>query len=183
MILCRRSPAALVLLLLLGCGGESSAPGPAPAPPSAPEPASSSAASVPEPAAAAVTDPFGYYFLDDAAALPDWARGIDHLHLSTFDMKGNEMVTVPLYGFIRMKEDAGGADYKLVEPRIEGLHLTFTTQEIGGVSFAFEGDFQQPGEMPVVVPQGVALKGTLRRLEKGAPAGELNASFLYSAGD
>jgi hypothetical protein len=130
-----------------------------------------------------VTDPFGYYFLDEAAALPDWARGIDHLHLSTFDMQGDKMVTVPLYGFIRMKEDAGGADFKLVGPRIEGLHLTFTTQEIGGVSFAFEGDFQQPGEMPVVVPQGVALKGTLRRLEKGAPVGELNASFLYSAGD
>jgi hypothetical protein len=180
MILCRRSPAVLVLLLLLGCGGETSAPGPAPAPPSAPGPAPASA---PAPAAAAVTDPFGYYFLDEAAALPDWARGIDHLHLSTFDMKGDEMVTVPLYGFIRMKEDAGGADYKLVNPRIEGLHLTCTTQEIGGVSFAFEGDFQQPGAMPVVVPQGVALKGTLRRLEKGAPAGELNASFSYSAGD
>jgi hypothetical protein len=172
MILCRRSSAAFVLLLLLGCGGESSAPGPAPTPSSAPAPA---------PAAAAVTDPFGYYFLD--GELPDWARGIDHLHLSTFDMKGDEMVTVPLYGFIRMKEDAGGADFKLVEPRIEGLHLTFTTQEIGGVSFAFEGDFQQPGEMPVVVPQGVAIKGTLRRLEKGSPAGELNASFTYSAGD
>jgi hypothetical protein len=178
MILCRRCSAALILLLLLGCGGDASAPGPAEAPPAAPTPASA-----PEPAAAAVTDPFGYYFLDEAAALPDWARGIDHLHLSTFDMKGDEMITVPLYGFIRMKEDAGGVDYKLVNPRIEGLHLTFTTQEIGGVSFAFEGDFQQPGEMPVVVPQGVALKGTLRRLEKGAPAGELNASFTYSAGD
>lgn len=170
----------LVLLLLLGCGGETSAPGPAPAPPVAPEPAPASA---PEPAAAAVTDPFGYYFLDEAEALPDWARGIDHLHLSTFDMKGDEMVTVPLYGFIRMKEDAGGADFKLVAPRIAGLHLTFSTQEIGGVSFAFEGDFQQPGEMPVVVPQGVALKGTLRRLEKGAQAGELSAGFFYSAGD
>jgi hypothetical protein len=178
MILCRRSSAALVLLLLLGCGGESSAPGQAPV---SPAPSAPTPTPAPEPAAAAVTDPFGYYFLD--GDLPDWARGIDHLHLSTFDMKGDEMVTVPLYGFIRMKEDAGGADYKLVDPRIEGLHLTFTTQEIGGVSFAFEGDFQQPGEMPVVVPQGVALKGTLRRLEKGAPAGELNASFTYSAGD
>lgn len=176
MTLCRKLPAASILLLLLGCGGEPPAPAPAPAPVS-PAPAA------PEPAVAAVTDPFGYYFLEEAAGLPDWSRGIDHLHLSTFDMKGDEMITVPLYGFIRMKEDAGGADFKLVDPRIQGLHLTFTTQEIGGVSFAFEGDFQQPGEMPAVVPQGVALKGTLRRLEKGAPAGELNASFLYSAGD
>ena len=170
MIQCRRWPATSILLLLLGCGGEPSTPAPGPAP-----------ASAPEPAAAAVTDPFGYYFLD--GALPGWANGIDHLHLSTFDMKEGEEITVPLYGFIRMKEDAGGADYKLVEPRIEGLHLTFTTEEIDGVSFAFEGDFQQPGIMPIVVPQGVALKGTLRRLEKGAPAGDLNASFSYSAGD
>jgi hypothetical protein len=176
----KNAAACIFILMALGCGGDTSAPGPAEAPPSVPEPARASA---PKPAPAAVTDPFGYYLLDEAEALPDWARGIDHLHLSTFDMKGDEMLTVPLYGFIRMKEDAGGADYKLVDPRIEGLHLTFTTQEIGGVSFAFEGDFQQPGEMPVVVPQGVALKGTLRRLEKGAPAGELNASFLYSAGD
>jgi hypothetical protein len=180
MILCRRSSAALLLLLLLGCDGEPSASAPAPV---SPAPSTPTPRPAPEPAAAAVTDPFGYYFLDEAAALPDWARGIDHLHLSTFDMKGDEMITVPLYGFIRMKEAGGGADFKLVDPRIEGLHLTFTTQEIGGVSFAFEGDFQQPGEMPVVVPQGVALKGTLRRLEKGAPAGELNASFTYSAGD
>lgn len=171
MILCRRYPAALALLLLFGCK-ESSAPGSAPAPP---------AASAPESAEAAVTDPFGYYFLEGSP--PDWALGIDHLHLSTFDMKGDEAATVPLYGFIRMKEEAGGVDHKLVEPRIEGLHLTFTTEEIGGVSFAFEGDFQQPGIMPIVVPEGVALKGTLRRLEKGSPAGELNASFSYSAGD
>lgn len=172
MILCRRGLAALTLLFLVGCG-DSSAPGPAPAPP---EPSAA-----PEPAAAAVTDPFGYYFLD--GTLPDWALGIDHLHLSTFNMKDGEEVTVPLYGFIRMKADAGGADYNLVEPRIEGLHLTFTSEEIDGVSFAFEGDFQQPGIMPIVVPQGVALKGILRRLEKGAPAGELNAGFSYSAGD
>lgn len=169
MILCRSWPAASILLLLLGCGGEPSAPGPAPTPPSAPEPA-----------AAAVTDPFGYYFLD--GELPDWARGIDHLHLSTFDMKDGQEVTVPLYGFFRMKAE-GSDDVKLVDPRIEGLHLTFTTEEVGGVSYSFEGDFQQPGKMPEAVPQGVALKGTLRRLEKGAPAGELDASFTYSAGD
>lgn len=171
MILCRRALAATTLLFLFGCG-EPSASGPAPTPPSAP--------SAPEPAAAAVTDPFGYYFLD--GELPDWARGIDHLHLSTFDMKDGQEVTVPLYGFFRMKAE-GSDDVKLVDPRIEGLHLTFVTQEVGGVSYSFEGDFQQPGNMPEVAPQGVALKGTLRRLEKGAPAGELNASFTYSAGD
>jgi hypothetical protein len=176
MTLCRSCSAALILLLFLGCGGDASAPGPAPVAPATP----AAAAAAPEPAAAAVTDPFGYYFLE--GNLPDWAQRIDHLHLSTFDMKDGQEVTVPLYGFFRMKKE-GSADVKLVNPRIEGLHLTFATQEVGGISYAFEGDFQQPGNMPEVQPQGVALKGTLRRLEKGTPTGELNASFIYSAGD
>ncbi len=176
-----RPAVAVLLLSVLGCGGDAQAPAPAEASPAtAPEPAPAAA---PAPAVSAVTDPFGYYILDDTTPLADWAKPIDHLHLSTFDMKGDEMVTVPLYGFIRMKPDAGGTDFKLVSPRIEGLHLTFTTEAIKGVSYAFEGDFQQPGEMPVVVPQGIALQGTLRRIENGSPAGEMAASFLYSAGD
>lgn len=178
-----RSTAAVLLLSALGCGGDASSPGPAEAPPSTVESAPAAPSAAPAPTAAAVTDPFGYYMLDDTTPLADWAKAIDHLHLSTFEMKGDEMITVPLYGFIRMKPEAGGEDFKLVSPRIEGLHLTFTTEAIQGVSYAFEGDFQQPGEMPVVVPQGVALQGTLRRIENGAPAGEMVASFLYSAGD
>lgn len=167
---------AAVLILLLGCGGE--------APPSQPAPQSSPAAASPTPVAgAAVTDPFGYYLFEDPEALPDWARGIDHLHLSNFDMRGEEMVTVPLYGHLRMKEETGGRDFRLEPVRLEGQKLSFTTQEIDGVSYDFDGDFLVSGELPAQAPQGVVLRGRLRRLERGRPAGEMDARFLYTPGD
>src|SRR3712207_1389289 len=138
-----RFPSAAILILLLGCGGE--------APPSKPAPQSSPA---PAPAAAAaVTDPFGYYLFEDPEALPAWARSIDHLHLSNVDMQGEEMVTVPLWGHLRMKEEAGGRDHRLEPLRLEGRKLTFATQEIDGVSYAFEGDFLVSGELPTQAPQ------------------------------
>jgi hypothetical protein len=166
---------AAVLTLLLGCGGE--------APPSRPAPQSSPAAASPMPAAAAVTDPFGYYLFEDPDALPAWARSIDHLHLSNVDLQGEEMVTVPLWGHLRMKEEAGGRDHRLEPVRLEGQKLSFATQEIDGVSYAFEGDFLVSGELPVQAPQGVVLRGRLRRLDRGRPAGETDARFIYTPGD
>ena len=157
---------AAVLILLLGCGGE--------APPSPPAPQSSPAA---------VTDPFGYYLFEDPGALPAWAQSIDHLHLSNVDLQGEEMVTVPLWGHLRMKEEAGGRDHRLEPVRLEGQKLSFATQEIDGVSFAFEGDFLVSGELPAQAPQGVVLRGRLRRLERGQPAGEMDARFIYTPGD
>lgn len=166
---------AAVLILLLGCGGE--------APPSQPAPQSPPAAVSPTPAAAAVTDPFGYYLFEDPDALPAWARGIDHLHLSNVDMQGEEMVAVPLWGHLRMKEEAGGRDHRLEPVRLEGQKLSFETQELDGVSYAFEGDFLVSGELPAQAPQGVVLQGRLRRLERGRPAGETDARFTYTPGD
>lgn len=169
-------PSAAVLALLLGCGGE--------APPSRPaSPQPSPAAASPAPAAAAVTDPFGYYIFEDPEALPAWARSIDHLHLSNVDMQGEEMVTVPLWGHLRMKEEAGGRDHRLEPVRLEGQKLSFETQEIDGVSYAFEGDFLVSGELPAQAPQGVVLRGRLRRLERGQPADEIDARFTYTPGD
>lgn len=174
-----RFPFAAVLILLLGCGGE--------APPSQPAPRSSPAAASPAPGtpspAHAVTDPFGYYLFENPDALPAWARGIDHLHLSNVDMQGEEMVTVPLWGHLRMKEEAGGRDFRLEPVRLEGQALSFATQEIDGVSYSFEGDFLVSGELPAQAPQGVVLRGRLRRLERGRPAGEMDARFLYTPGD
>jgi hypothetical protein len=171
-----RCLSAAVLILLLGCGGE--------APPSEPAPQSSPAAASPTPApVASVTDPFGYYLFEDADALPAWARSIDHLHLSTVDLQGEEMVTVPLWGHLRMKEEAGGRDHRLEPVRLDGQALSFTTQEIDGVSYAFEGDFLVSGELPAQAPQGVVLRGRLRRLDKGRPAGEMDARFIYTPGD
>ena len=172
-----RFPSAAVLILLLGCGGE--------APPSQPAPSPSPSAATPAPpaVAAAVTDPFGYYLFENPDALPAWARGIDHLHLSNVDMQGEEMVTVPLWGHVRMKEEAGGRDFRLDPVRLEGQKLSFATQEVDGVSYAFEGDFLVSGELPAQAPQGVVLRGRLRRLERGRPAGETDARFIYTPGD
>lgn len=147
----------LLSLLILGCGGD-----PAPQPQIGP------------------TDPFGYYFLDAEKPQPAWTGNIDHLHLSTIDMKRDEMVTVPLYGFIRPKS---GDDYRLVDPVIDGSHLTFTTQEAGGVSFDFDGHFLASGNFPEAPPQGIVLKGRLRQKQDGQVSGEMDAEFLYTQGD
>ncbi|MEA2561613.1 MAG: hypothetical protein QOH06_3117 [Acidobacteriota bacterium] len=162
---------AAILTLVVGCGGDAPPSRPAPPPPS------------PAIEQAAVTDAFGYYFLEDPAALPAWAQSIDHLHLSNIELKGEEIVKVPLEGFIRMEEEAGGRDYHLQPVRLEGQALSFKTQEIDGISYDFEGDFLVSGELPTQAPQGTVLKGRLRRLERGSPAGELAARFNYTPGD
>lgn len=170
---------AVLPFLLLGCGGdpasrpeETTQAAPAPVETPAPAPAASQASGP--------SDPFGYYFLNADKPKPAWAEQIDHLHLSTIDMKGDEMVTVPLYGFIRPKT---GDDYPLISPRIEGDHLTFTTQDVNGITFAFDGRFLASGNFPEAPPQGVVLTGKLRHLQKGQETGEMDAEFTYDPGD
>lgn len=160
MIRALRPLLAVLPLLVLGCGGDPSTP----PPPDTPAPA----------------DAFGYYLLDAEKPQPDWAAKIDHLHLSTIEMKGEEIVTVPLWGFIRPK---AGDDYPLTEVKQEGSRLTFSTQEVGGISFDFDGRFLASGNFPETPPQGVVLTGKLRRRQGGQAAGEMNAEFLYTPGD
>lgn len=168
---------AIPFLLLAGCGGD---PAPPPEETAQAAPAPAAAAAPTASTVAGPSDPFGYYILDAAKPQPAWAADIDHLHLSTFDMKGDEMVTVPLYGFIRPKS---GDDYKLVNPVIDGAHLTFSTQEVAGVSYDFDGQFLASGSFPETPPQGVVLKGKLRQRQGGKMSGETDAEFLYEAGD
>ena len=172
-----RVPSATLLILLLGCDGEAPLSRSAP-----PQPSPAPVTATPAPVTS-VTDPVGYYLLEEADALPDWARSIDHLHLSNADLQGEEMVTVPLWGHLRMKEEAGGRDHRLEPVRLEGQALSFATQEIDGISYAFEGDFLVSGGLPAQAPQGVVLRGRLRRLDRGQPAGELDARFTYTPGD
>jgi hypothetical protein len=171
-----RIPLIAVLTLIVGCGGDAPSSRPAPPPPSTP------AAASPSEGAAAVTDAFGYYLLEDPDSLPAWAQSIDHLHLSNIELRGEEVVKIPLEGFIRMKE-AGSPDYHLDPVRLEGQALSFKTEEIDGISYDFEGNFLVSGELPTQAPQGTVLKGRLRRLERGSPAGELDARFNYTPGD
>ena len=177
---CLRPLLLAIPFLVLACGGDP-APRPeetavqatAPAPAVAPAPAATEAAAGP-------TDPFGYYLLDPAKPRPDWAESIDHLHLSTIDMKGDQMVTVPLWGFIRPRS---GDDFKLVQPQLQGDHLTFTTQEVQGISYDFDGRFLASGNFPETPPEGVVLKGRLRQRKGGQMTGEMETDFLYTAGD
>jgi hypothetical protein len=170
-------PLLAVVPLLLGaaCGGD-----PAPRPE---ETAQIAPAPPPPPAAvqaAGPTDPFGYYLLNPETPRPAWAESIDHLHLSTIDMKGDQMVTVPLWGFIRPKS---GDDHRLVHPELQGDHLTFTTQEVQGISYDFDGHFLASGNFPETPPEGIVLKGRLRQHRGGKVTGEMEADFLYTAGD
>ena len=184
MPLSRRVP-VLLLLLLVACGGDVGSRPPEPpqpaAPPAAPAPAPSGAALAVE----APADPFGYYFLQSDQPLPAWAEAIDHLHLSTIDMHGDQMVTVPLYGFIRAKGegDQPGEDHRLVDLRQEGSRLTFSTNEVAGVSYDFDGRFLQSGNFPETRPQGIVLAGNLRQRKGGQITGEMDAEFRYEGGD
>lgn len=165
-------PLLAVLPLLVACGGDP----PAPVVQSAPAPPAPAAV----PDAPAPADPFGYYFLAPEKPQPEWAKTIDHLHLSTIDMKGEEMVTVPLWGFIRPKS---GDDFRLVNVRQERSRLTFSTQEVGGISYELDGHFHATGSFPENPPDGVVLFGKLRQRQGGRVTGEMDASFLYEAGD
>jgi hypothetical protein len=169
---------AALPLLLFACGGppeegSQAGPGPTASPAVAPTVPIAGAGESP-------SDPFGYYFLTSDEPLPEWAAALDHLHLSTIEMKGEEMVTVPLYGFLRPRS---GDDYHLVNLTQEGAHLAFATEELNGVSFAFDGRFLKAGSFPMEPPEGVVLTGLLRRLQGGRVTDELKADFTYTAGD
>src|SRR6185295_19710050 len=103
-------------------------------------PASGAGPAAPKPAPK--VDLFGYYYLHEEEA-PKGFQDIDHLHLSTIDMKGDEMVEVPLHGWIRLKEegDAPAVDFPLIAPTLKDKALSFTTKAVGGISYRFAGRF------------------------------------------
>jgi hypothetical protein len=134
-------------------------------------------------AACAPPDPadvFGYYFLQ--GPLAPWAAEIDAMHLSTVDMRNGALVTVPLWGLIRLK-DMRRPDYRIPAARLDGRRLSFRTREVEGVAFAFDGEFVRLGNFPLDPPQGIVLQGRLRRLQEGRVVGEQDARFRYEPGD
>jgi hypothetical protein len=136
---------------------------------------------------AQTVDLFGYYMFDGNA--PAGFKDIDHLHLSTIDEKNGKMVTVPLYGFIRMKARMQGknkamaVDHHLVDLKLEGKKLSFATKPEGGVSYRFAGTFSKLGNFPEEPPQGVILQGHLTRMQGEKKAAEADVRFVYEAGD
>jgi hypothetical protein len=139
-------------------------------------------------APAAKVDVFGYYYLPDGKA-PKGFQDISELHLSTFDYKDGKELTVPLYGWIRLKpKKVNGkevaVDFPLVAPSRKERSLTFATKEVGGVSYRFVGAFTKLGNFPEERPEGeVILKGRLAKLQGGKVVAEGDVGFHYTGGD
>jgi len=130
-------------------------------------------------------DLFGYYYLHEEEA-PKGFQDIDHLHLSTIDMKGDEMVEVPLHGWIRLKEmgSAPSVDFPLIAPALKDKAFSFTTKAVGGISYRFAGSFAKLGNFPEERPEDeVVLKGRLTKLQGGKPVAESEVGFRYTGGD
>jgi hypothetical protein len=124
------------------------------------------------------SDVTGAYF--PAGPLPAEFSDIEHLSLATIDAQGKPS---DLNGFIRPKERSA-RDYKLVDPKLEGKYLTFTTTAIKGVSYSFEGVFERLDDFSKDPPptDEVILKGTLTKMEDGEKAALTRVGFTYSAG-
>ena len=123
-------------------------------------------------------DVTGAYF--PAGQLPAEFADIEHLSLATIDAQGN---AADLNGFIRPKERSA-KDYKLVDPKLEGKFLTFTTTTVRGVSYSFKGSFERLDDFSKNPPAAdeLILKGTLTKMEDGEEAALTRVGFTYSAG-
>jgi hypothetical protein len=124
-------------------------------------------------------DVSGAYF--PAGDLPDDFNEIEHLALSTLDDQGNP---APLNGFIRPKRGSA-KDYKLVNLRLNGNEISFSTTMVGKVSYSFKGRFETMGNFPENPPAAdrIVLTGELLKMvDGGAPVAGTNVSFTYSAG-
>ena len=136
----------------------------------------------------AKVDVFGYYYLLEGKA-PKGFQDVSELHLSTFDYKDGKELTVPLYGWIRLKPKVVkgkevAVDFPLVAPTRKERSLTFTTKEVGGVSYRFAGSFTKLGNFPEERPEGeVILKGHLAKLQGGKVVAEGDVGFHYTGGD
>lgn len=124
------------------------------------------------------SDVTGAYF--PAGPLPAEFSDIEHLSLATIDAQGKP---ADLNGFIRPKVRSA-RDYTLVDPKLEGKFLTFTTTAVKGVSYSFEGAFERLDDFSANPPPNdeLILKGTLTKMEDGEKAALTRVAFTYSAG-
>ena len=123
-------------------------------------------------------DVTGAYFVK--GTLPSDFSEIEHLSLATIDDQGNP---APLNGFIRPKRRSA-KDYKLVNPKLNGKTLTFSTTPVDGISYSFTGTFEKLADFSANPPPAdeVILKGKLTRLLDGNTVIETDVNFTYSAG-
>jgi hypothetical protein len=122
------------------------------------------------------TDVFGYYFLEGKPSKE--FEEIDHLHLSTIDIKGKDSA---LNGFIRPKKK-NQTDYVLVAPKLKLSELNFTTKAVKTISYKFTGKFIKLGDFPTKPPKGTVLEGKLTKLKGTKIVVEENVKFRYIPG-
>jgi hypothetical protein len=123
-------------------------------------------------------DVTGAYFLK--GSLPGDFAEIEHLSLATIDDQGKP---APLNGFIRPKRRSA-QDYQLVNPKLTGKNLSFTTKAVSGVSYSFTGTFEKLDNFSANPPptDEVILRGKLTKLLDGNMVIEMDVNFTYSAG-
>jgi hypothetical protein len=180
---------ALYGLCVMGCSKASdnatpNANKPAATPVASPSATSTGQANKPAPPSGAETstnsqgDVTGAYFASND--LPPEFSEIEHLNLATIDENGK---AAPLNGFLRPKRRSA-KDYKLVNPKLSGKSLTFTTTTVDGVGYSFTGTFEKLDNFSAKPPPSdeVILKGTLKKLKDGEVVAETPVSFTYSAG-
>lgn len=128
--------------------------------------------------AANQTDVTGAYF--PASRLPVEFSEIEHLSLATIDDQGNP---APLNGFIRPK-NRSAKDYRLVDPKLDGKNLTFSTTTVGGIGYRFKGTLEKLENFSANPPptDEVVLTGTLTKLSDDEEVALTKVSFTYSAG-
>lgn len=122
------------------------------------------------------TDVFGYYFLEGKVSKE--FDEIDHLHLSTIDIKGKDS---SLNGLIRPKKK-NQTDYVLLTPKLKLSELSFTTKAVKTISYKFTGKFVKLGDFPTKPPKGTILEGKLTKMKGAKIVVEENVKFRYEPG-
>ena len=122
-------------------------------------------------------DIFGYYFIEKPTK--DFAD-ISEIHLAG-DYGAQQKP--PFYGLIRLKKKAA-KDFPLLKPDLSGKNISFTTKEVGGISYQFSGSFTKLEDFPTTRPEGeILLKGKLTKFKGKTQLAEADVKFSYSAGD
>ena len=117
-----------------------------------------------------------YYFVEKP---PNAFVDIDWIALLAVDASGND---IPLSGFVRLKNRHRGkfVNFFLINPRLRGSILTFSTKVVRGISYKFTGEFLK---LKNLQDNEIVLKGLLAKFRNGRRVAEFETRYSYFAGD